>query len=61
MIHSLRNNPTRKLNYAKLIRGLLLPFRGHDHTLLFEHLCQRSVLVHRHEDVTSANELLINI
>lgn len=34
---------------------------GYNDTLLFQHLRQRTILVHRHEYVTAANKLLVDV
>jgi hypothetical protein len=34
---------------------------GHHHTFLFQHLRQRPVLVHAHEDIATANEFFIDV
>lgn len=40
---------------------LLLALGRHNNTLLLEHLRQRTILVHSHEDIATANELLVDV
>jgi hypothetical protein len=40
---------------------LLLALSRHNDTLLFQHLRQRSVLVHSHEDVAATDKLLVDV
>lgn len=56
---------TRKLysdqhdgHYTRLFRPTLLALSRDEHVLLLEQLAQRAVLVHRHENVSAANELV---
>jgi hypothetical protein len=40
---------------------LLLSLRRHNHVLLLQHLSERAVLVHAHEDIATTNELLLDV
>ena len=42
-------------------RGRIALLLRHQHTLLFQHLRQRTILVHRHKDIAAANELLVDV
>src|SRR5690242_13119518 len=48
-----------KYHFPQLL--LLLALSRDNNALLLEHLRQRPVLVHSHEDIATTNELLVNV
>jgi hypothetical protein len=38
-----------------------LSLSWNNYTLLFQHLCERPILMHRHQDITATDELLIDV